>query len=29
MEDKLHQYFSDNDFDIQEPHSNHLDRFER
>ncbi len=29
MEDKLHHYFSENDFDFQEPHSNHLERFER
>jgi hypothetical protein len=29
MEDKLNQFFSDNNFDFQEPHSGHLDRFER
>lgn len=29
MEDKLHQYFSQNDFDIHEPHSGHLNRFEK
>ncbi|MEO9571938.1 MAG: hypothetical protein ABJH82_07030 [Polaribacter sp.] len=29
MEDKLHQFFSENEFDIQEPHSGHLERFER
>ena len=29
MEDKLQQFFSDNEFDFQEPHSGHLDRFER
>jgi hypothetical protein len=29
MEDKLHQFFSENDFDHQEPHSRHLERFER
>lgn len=29
MEDKLHQFFSENDFDFQEPHSGHLERFER
>lgn len=29
MEDKLHQFFSENDFDIHEPHSGHLDRFEK
>ena len=29
MEDKLHQFFSENDFDIQEPHSGHIDRFEK
>ena len=29
MEDKLHNYFSENDFDFQEPHSGHLERFER
>jgi uncharacterized protein YsxB (DUF464 family) len=27
MEDKLQQFFSDNEFDFQEPHSFHLDRF--
>lgn len=29
MEDKLHQFFDDNDFDIFEPHSGHFDRFQR
>tara|TARA_R110002126_G_scaffold277373_3_gene423223 strand:- start:6428 stop:6952 length:525 start_codon:yes stop_codon:yes gene_type:complete len=29
MEDKLHHFFSENDFDFQEPHSGHLARFER
>ncbi len=29
MEDKLQSFFSDNDFDIHEPHSGHLDRFQR
>lgn len=29
MEDKLHEYFSENEFDFQEPHSGHLERFER
>ncbi len=29
MEDKLHQFFSENEFDFQEPHSGHLKRFER
>ena len=29
MEDKLHDYFSENDFDFQEPHAGHLERFER
>jgi hypothetical protein len=29
MEDKLNQFFSENDFDDQEPHSGHLERFER
>ncbi|WP_405568096.1 hypothetical protein [Polaribacter sp. Asnod6-C07] len=29
MEDKLHNFFSENDFDFQEPHSGHLERFER
>ncbi len=29
MEDKLHQFFDDNDFDIFEPHSGHLERFQR
>jgi len=28
MEDKLHQFFSENEFDLQEPHSGHLARFE-
>ncbi|MCG1036860.1 hypothetical protein [Polaribacter sargassicola] len=29
MEDKLNQFFSENEFDFLEPHSSHLDRFER
>lgn len=29
MEDKLHHFFSENEFDFQEPHSGHLERFER
>lgn len=29
MEDKLHQFFDDNDFDIFEPHSGHFERFQR
>ena len=29
MEDKLKHFFSKNDFDHQEPHSGHLERFER
>ncbi|WP_435416565.1 hypothetical protein [Polaribacter aestuariivivens] len=29
MEDKLHQFFSENNFDLKEPHSGHLERFER
>ncbi len=29
MEDKLHQFFSDNNFDFKEPHSGHLERFKR
>ena len=29
MEDKLLDFFSETDFDLQEPHSGHLDRFER
>lgn len=29
MEDKLHHFFSENDFDFHEPHSGHLARFER
>ncbi|WP_298778743.1 hypothetical protein [uncultured Polaribacter sp.] len=29
MEDKLHKFFSENEFDIHEPHESHLDRFER
>ncbi|MDP5106924.1 MAG: hypothetical protein NWQ31_12230 [Polaribacter sp.] len=29
MENKLNDFFSDNDFDLQEPHSGHLERFER
>ncbi|WP_439132711.1 hypothetical protein [Polaribacter sp.] len=29
MEDKLHHFFSENDFDFQEPHFGHVERFER
>ena len=29
MEDKLQDFFSENNFDFQEPHSGHLERFER
>jgi hypothetical protein len=29
MEDKLHDFFSENDFDFHEPHSGHMQRFER
>ena len=29
MEDKLHQFFKENDFDVFEPHQGHLNRFER
>lgn len=29
MKDKLDQFFSENDFDFQEPHFTHLERFER
>lgn len=29
MEDKLHNFFSENDFDFQEPHSGHFQRFEK
>jgi uncharacterized protein (DUF3084 family) len=29
MEDKLNKFFSENEFDFQEPHSGHLERFER
>ena len=29
MEDKLHTIFSENNFDVHEPHSGHLKRFER
>ncbi|MCI2229684.1 hypothetical protein MC378_10950 [Polaribacter sp. MSW13] len=29
MEDKLYQFFSENEFDYKEPHSGHLERFER
>ncbi len=28
MKDKLHQFFSENDFDFQEPHFGHVERFE-
>ena len=29
MEDKLHNFFSENSFDVYEPHSGHLQRFEK
>ncbi|QMU65907.1 MAG: hypothetical protein GKR88_17590 [Flavobacteriaceae bacterium] len=29
MEDKLHHFFTTNEFDIYEPHSDHVDRFEK
>lgn len=29
MEDKLHNFFSENEFDFHEPHSGHLQRFEK
>ena len=29
MDNKLHDFFSENDFDFHEPHSGHLQRFER
>ena len=29
MKDKLHDFFEENDFDILEPHSGHLHRFQR
>ncbi len=29
MEDKLHDFFSENDFDFHEPHSGHFQRFEK
>lgn len=29
MEDKLQQFFSENEFDFKEPHAGHLERFER
>ncbi|MGJ8745123.1 hypothetical protein [Polaribacter sp.] len=29
MEDKLHQFFSENDFDFQTPNAGHIKRFER
>ncbi|MGY0408431.1 MAG: hypothetical protein ACWIPJ_08775 [Polaribacter sp.] len=29
MEDKFHQFFSENNFDLQEPPTGHLKRFER
>ncbi len=29
MEDKLQDYFSENDFDFNEPHAGHLERFEK
>jgi hypothetical protein len=28
MEDKLHHFFSDNDFDFETPHSGHFERFQ-
>ena len=29
MEDKLHQFFTENKFDFQEPNNGHLERFQR
>lgn len=29
MEDKLHNFFSENEFDFQEPHAGHFQRFEK
>lgn len=29
MEDKLHDFFSENEFDFHEPHSGHMQRFEK
>lgn len=29
MEDKLHNFFSENDFDLKIPHSGHLQRFQK
>ncbi|MDD7913067.1 hypothetical protein [Polaribacter ponticola] len=29
MKDKLHDFFSENNFDFHEPQSAHLERFER
>ena len=29
MDDKLQQFFNDNDFDILEPHSDHSKRFHK
>lgn len=29
MEDKLHEFFSENNFDVHEPHSGHAERFQR
>jgi hypothetical protein len=29
MEDKLHNFFSENEFDFHEPHSGHMQRFEK
>lgn len=29
MEDKLHQFFKENDMDVFEPHQGHLERFQR
>ena len=29
MEDKLHNFFSENEFDFHEPHSGHIQRFEK
>ena len=28
MEDKLHTFFSENEFDFHEPHAGHMKRFE-
>lgn len=29
MDDNLYEFFNENDFDVNEPHSGHFDRFER